>query len=70
MIADNGSTALVDESSVQVDHVPETGEVDGLVQAYLIEEPEGEDKALIELPGEPVTGGLRTWIPRTLFYHA
>ena len=25
---------------------------------------EKSDKALIELPGEPVVGGLRAWVPK------
>ena len=34
---------------------------DGLVAAYLIQRT--EDKALIELPGQPVVGGARAWVP-------
>jgi hypothetical protein len=37
------------------------GEVDGLVSAYLIQK--NGDRALIELPAEPVVGGLRNWVP-------
>lgn len=42
--------------------MPQRGmEVEGEVVAYLIDQE--RDRALIELPGEPVVGGLRTWIP-------
>jgi len=35
------------------------------VLAYVVEEQ--ADKALIELPGQPATGGLRTWVPKAGF---
>ena len=59
-----GSSAFVDRDSVRVKKAPKEGEVDGRVEAYVIEE--AEDKALIELPGELVVGGARTWVPKTL----
>ncbi len=67
ILTDNGSSALVNRKNVHFDAAPEKGaEVDGQVQAYLIDDPEGRDVALIELPGEPVVGGLRTWVPKSL----
>jgi hypothetical protein len=58
------SSAFVSRESVRVERTPETGrEVDGQVLAYLIAE--DIDKALVELPGEPVVGGLRAWVPRS-----
>jgi hypothetical protein len=59
------SSAFVDRFNVKVDRTPEGGhEVDGQVLAYLVsEEP---DRALVELPGQPVVGGLRTWVSRSL----
>ncbi|MBM3774592.1 MAG: hypothetical protein FJW37_05450 [Acidobacteria bacterium] len=38
------------------------------VIAYLVEEK--SDQALIELPGEPVVGGLRAWVPKTDLVYA
>jgi len=57
------SSAYVDRSNVIVDYLPHRGsEVSGKVRAYLVTEE--ADRALIELPGEPVVGGLRTWVPK------
>jgi hypothetical protein len=55
-------SALVDKRSVRTDHPLNGAEVCGFVQVYLIEEEAG--KALIELPGQAVVGGLRTWVPK------
>jgi hypothetical protein len=58
------SSAYVDRSNVQVEKSPNNGDqVKGRVIAYLVEEKNNE--ALIELPGEPVVGGLRAWVPKT-----
>ena len=38
-------------------------EVDGRVFGYLIKK--NETESLIELMGEPIVGGLRTWVPNT-----
>jgi hypothetical protein len=60
----HSSSAYVDSINVKVSHPPAKGdEVEGKVLAYLIEEKNGQ--ALIEIPGEPVVGGLRTWVPKT-----
>jgi hypothetical protein len=65
----NDSSAYVDRANVQVKENPQNGdEVKGRVIAYLIEEK--SDRALIELPGEPVVGGLRTWVPKGDFAFA
>ena len=57
------SSAFVDQSSVKLDKIPEKGaEVDGAVLAYLVAME--AERALIELPGQAVVGGLRTWVPR------
>ena len=46
-----------------MDSTPHTGDkVKGQVLAYFIEE--RNDQVLIELPGEPVVGGLRAWVSR------
>jgi hypothetical protein len=55
------SSAYVSRDNVTVRGDLGTGEVDGLVSAYMIQK--SGDKALIELPGEPVVGGVRTWVP-------
>lgn len=58
------SSAFVSRESVKVDRPPEgSRQVDGQVLAYLVAEE--RDKALVQLPGEPVVGGLRTWVPRS-----
>lgn len=59
-----GSSAYVDRDSVRTSGDPRAGEVDGLVSVYLIRAT--EDQALIELPGQPVVGGARTWVAKGL----
>jgi hypothetical protein len=57
------SSAFVDRKNVRVENTPgKNTEVEGLVLASVIAEQ--EDKVLVELPGEPVVGGLRTWVPK------
>lgn len=59
------SSAFVDRSVVQVDGEPAQGRsLDGKVLAYIIDEQQA-DRALVELPGEAVVGGLRTWVPKS-----
>jgi hypothetical protein len=59
-----GDAYIVDRNNVRVDHEPEsrTESVAGKVVAYVIDQRPSD--LLIELPGEPVAGGLRSWIPR------
>ena len=58
------SAAFVNRESVKVDRVPErNAEVEGQVLASIIQQE--ADKLLVELPGEPVVGGLRSWVPRS-----
>ena len=60
----SGSSAYVSRSTVKVSIDPTNGaEVEGQVEVFVVEE--NNEKALIELPGEPVVGGLRTWVPKT-----
>ena len=57
------SAVYVDRDKVRVNPAPHNGDkVQGQVVAYFIEEK--SDQVLIELPGEPVVGGLRAWVPR------
>ena len=62
----NGSSAVyVNRNSVKTKTTPQQGlQVDGKVFAYIIKK-QG-DQSLIELAGEPVVGGLRTWVPNAL----
>ncbi|HEV2991058.1 MAG TPA: hypothetical protein VG759_21645 [Candidatus Angelobacter sp.] len=63
------SSAFVDGSNVKVTKPPEQGkEVDGVVLAYVVKEE--MERALIELPGQAVVGGLRTWVPKQLLASA
>jgi hypothetical protein len=60
-----GSSVYVDKSAVRITQPPRGDqEGQGEILAYVIEEGAG-DKALVELPGQPVVGGLRTWVPKT-----
>jgi len=57
------SSVYIDRDNVRVKDAPGANDtVQGSVKAFLVEEE--SDKALIELPGEPVVGGLRAWIPK------
>lgn len=58
------SSAFVNRNNVKTLHPPEPNkEVEGQVLAYLVTEE--HDKALVQLPGEPVVGGLRTWVSKS-----
>jgi len=58
-----GDTSLfVDRENVKVEKAPEVNaEVEGRVAAFLLRQ--DAEKALVELSGEPVVGGLRQWVP-------
>jgi dCTP deaminase len=55
------SSAYVNRDNVKTTGDPASGEADGFVSAYVIER--SGDRTLIELPGQPVVGGARTWVP-------
>jgi hypothetical protein len=58
------SAAFVDRASVRVRKAPaKDSQVEGQVLAAVIREQ--RDRALVELPGQPVVGTLRTWVPKT-----
>ena len=62
----NESSAYVDRNNVFVDHVPPRNkEIDGKVLAYVVDEK--ADRALVEIPGQAVVGGLRTWVSTNSF---
>jgi hypothetical protein len=64
-----GPAAYVSRDLVSVEAVPiEGAEVPGHVQVYVLER--GEDDALIELPGQPVIGGLRARVDKSLLLSA
>lgn len=55
------SSYYVHRDHVRVSREPEVGgSVAGRVFAYVIEREPG--RALVQLPGEAVVGGLRTWV--------
>jgi hypothetical protein len=57
------TSAFVNRSNVKVQATPKEGhQVEGEVLVYLVDEESG--KMLVELPGQAVVGGLRTWISR------
>lgn len=59
------SSAFVDRHNVKLEAPPEEGkQVDGSVLAYVVAEE--QERALVELPGQAVVGGLRTWIPKQM----
>jgi hypothetical protein len=62
------SSAYVDRALVRSAPPPVSGQVDGEVRAYVIQVK--GDRALVELPGQPVVGGLRTWVPKAAFASA
>jgi len=55
-------SALVDKRSVKTDSPVNGVEVPGSVLVHLIAEK--SNQVLIELPGQPVVGSLRTWVPK------
>jgi hypothetical protein len=59
-----GDAYIVDRINVKVEREPQsrTDEVSGKVVAYVVDQT--PSAFLVELPGEPVAGGLRTWIPK------
>lgn len=65
VLVNGSSSAYVIQSSVKTNERPKHGsEIDGQVQAYLIQE--DKNRSLIELSGEAVVGGLRTWVPNDI----
>ncbi len=65
VLINGSSSAYVTQTNVKAKGIPKYGvEVDGEVFAYVISQ--RGDQSLIELSGEPVVGGLRTWVPNAL----
>jgi hypothetical protein len=61
----NGSSAYyISTANVDVPKQPKgDSSVDGKVRAYLIQRKKG--RSLVQLPGEAIVGGLRTWVENT-----
>jgi hypothetical protein len=58
----NDSAAFVGRENVRIEYPPaKDKDVEGFVLAYIIDEQ--SDRTLVELPGQPAMGGLRTWVP-------
>jgi hypothetical protein len=63
----DGPAAYVSRDLVTVQRPPSEGsEVEGSVEVYVLEQ--GERDTLIELPGEPVVGGLRTRVDNSRLF--
>ena len=65
VLVNGSSSAYVTCSNVKTTRQPQHGtEIDGQVLAYVIQQE--KTRSLIELSGEAVVGGLRTWIPNEM----
>jgi len=61
VLVNGSSSAYVSRYSVKIEGAPRHGvEVDGQVLVYVVSQE--KDRRLIEVSGEPVVGGLRTWV--------
>ena len=62
----SGDAYIVDRSDVRIDRELKNGtdETEGKVLAYVVGMDEKDSKLLVELSGEPVVGGLRTWVSK------
>jgi hypothetical protein len=60
----SGDAYIVDRNNVTVEREPQsrTEEVNGKVVAYVVDQ--NATVLLVELPGNPVAGGLRSWVPK------
>ena len=69
VLVNGSSSAYVTRANVKTSGIPRHGaEVDGKVLAYIISQQ--DDRSLVELPGEAIVGGLRTWVPNALLASA
>ena len=65
VLINGSSSAYVNKDNVMVVTAPRRdNEVDGRVLAYIISR--RDDQSLVEVPGEAVVGGLRTWVPNAM----
>ncbi len=69
VLINGSSSAYVTRNSVKIDATPKHGvQVDGYVLVYVVSEE--RDRSLVEVSGEPVVGGLRTWVPNGMLASA
>lgn len=59
------SSAYVSKRKVKVQSEPGAQPVSGKVQVRLVNNDPTTKRALVELSGEPVVGGLRTWVDQS-----
>lgn len=65
VLVNGASSAYVNAGRVRFVGTPaHNTPVDGTVLAYVITK--RGDESLIELPGQPMVGGLRSWVPNNL----
>lgn len=62
----DGASAYVPRSAVRVQVEPTESEVEGQLQVIVIERDPGQERTLIEMPGEAVVGNARSWVPSNL----
>jgi hypothetical protein len=65
VLINGSSSAYVTRNSVKIKVNPTHGQqVDGQVLVYIVTEE--KDRSLVEVSGEAVVGGLRTWVPNQM----
>jgi hypothetical protein len=65
VLINGSSSAYVTPGRVKVTGTPRHGnELDGQVLVYVVSRE--KDRSLVEVSGEPVVGGLRTWVPNEM----
>src|SRR5690348_2501231 len=61
VMVNHSAAYYVNRNVVKVNQEPKAGApVDGVVLGYVVEK--GSQESLVQLPGEVVVGGLRTWV--------
>jgi len=69
VLINGSSSAYVTRSIVRTKGDPKNGvEIDGQVLVYIVSQE--KNRTLIEVSGEPVVGGLRTWVPNQMLASA
>jgi hypothetical protein len=69
VLINGSSSAYVTRNSVRLSETPRHGaEIDGQVLVYIISREQG--RSLVEVSGEAVVGGLRTWVPNEMLASA
>jgi hypothetical protein len=69
VLVNGSSAAYVNRANVNFKGLPKhRAPVEGRVFVYVIDRK--PEESLVEFTGEAVVGGLRTWVPNTLFARA